>query len=309
MRLELIHSPNNLTSYSNDQTGQASSWWLYLGPSGSATLTQDTFTGSGNDFRYGTGLNVAKGKIVASAVFSSGTKTGSVVLRDLQGPNKVVVSLSSTPTRSYYTETLSSANNYQFGLDNRVAYGGDGIAGNLNISGFLVEQTVYETTPRADDITYCGYTGPNPCYWGGFDYTYGVGAPNLGYRNEAAATNLYLNSFVPATQTVAVANGSTYTVSFYGTGTLTLSGAATQVMVGVAGALNQYTFVAGSTSLVLTDAALTATAYPQVELGSFASSRIPTGASAATRAADAPTLAAFAASAAKVRLGHSRNAK
>jgi len=104
-----------------------------------------------------------------------------------------------------------------------------------------------------------------------------------GYRQlllEGPATNLFLNAFAPATQTVAVVNGTQYTVSCRGAGSLALSGAAT-------GAVTQntpLTFTASTTSLTL--AASGALSRAQVETGAIASSFVQTGAVAATRSAD-----------------------
>ena len=106
-------------------------------------------------------------------------------------------------------------------------------------------------------------------------------------RDEAAATNLYLNSKAPATQTITVVDGTTYTGSILGTGTQAFTGAFTATLIGTANTLTQTTQAAATvTSLVATDTSLTATAYPQVEVGSFATSRIITGTSSVTRAAD-----------------------
>ena len=118
--------------------------------------------------------------------------------------------------------------------------------------------------------------------------------PGCGAWVWEARTNLFLNNNAPATQTITVASGSVYTVSFYGTGTLTLTGAATQVMTGSAfPALTQYSFVAATTSLVATVTVLGAMQYPQVELNynattapqGFATGPILTSSGAVTRAA------------------------
>jgi hypothetical protein len=106
-----------------------------------------------------------------------------------------------------------------------------------------------------------------------------------GLLDEPQRTNLYLQTGSPANQTITVANGTTYTVSFYGTGTLTLSGAATQTMNGSnANVRTSYTFTASTTSLVI--AVSGSVAYPNVEAGNFATSHIPTTSAAVPRSAD-----------------------
>ncbi|MBP1857679.1 hypothetical protein [Rhizobium herbae] len=111
--------------------------------------------------------------------------------------------------------------------------------------------------------------------------------PRFDYRNgyrqlllEGPATNLFLNAFAPATQTIAVVNGTQYTVSCRGAGSLTLSGAA----VGAVTQNTPLTFTASTTSLTL--AASGALSRAQVETGAIASSFVQTGVVAATRSAD-----------------------
>jgi hypothetical protein len=203
-------------------------------------------------------------------------------LRSNSGNGQKSVTVTTTPT-TFYTNFTAVGTFESFDLDNRVAQGGGGTAVTLNVSNVTVSAVTYETTPRPGDqviTTAAAYFGPR------FTNTYGVANSPLGLLIEEARTNLYLNSTVPATQTITVASGSAYTISFYGTGTLTLSGACTQVMTGSAGVRTTYTCTTATTSLVATDAALTSTAYPQVELGAFATSTILTGASSVTRAAD-----------------------
>lgn len=123
-----------------------------------------------------------------------------------------------------------------------------------------------------------------------------------GLLSEEQRTNLYLQSGSPANQTITVASGTTYTVSFRGTGTLTLSGATTQTMNGSgANVLTTYTFAASTTSFV-TAVSGTIT-YPNVEAGAFATSHIPTTTAAVIRSADIPTLTGAADTAAKSPLG------
>ena len=161
----------------------------------------------------------------------------------------------------------------------------------------------YETAPRPNDQV---VTGATAYYGPRFPYAYnGAWTPN-GFLVENAATNLYLNSGAPATQTITVSNATAYAVSFYSTGTLTLSGALTQVMTGSAtpGTRATYTGTTATTSLVATDTSLTSTAYPQVELGSYATTPIINGASALTRNVD--TVSATGPLAAAVAVGPSR---
>lgn len=110
---------------------------------------------------------------------------------------------------------------------------------------------------------------------------------NLGLLTEEARTNLFLQSAVPATQTITVVSGSTYSVSVIGTGSLTLSGALT-------GTVTQGSPVIGAastTSLTVTTAGITgAFVNVNVELGSTVTSPIRTTVAAVTRSGDAVTL-------------------
>jgi len=160
----------------------------------------------------------------------------------------------------------------------------DGVSG-FYIYGAALSAVTYETTPRPGDqviTTSAAYYGPR------FDYP---GGSADGLLVEGARTNLYLNSAVPALQTITVANSSTYTISFYGTGSIVVSGAYSGTITGSGvNVLTQKTFVAGSTSLSM--AAPTGTVINvQVELGSYATYRIITAGSTITRAADVPTSA------------------
>ena len=155
--------------------------------------------------------------------------------------------------------------------------------GTVYLVGANSNIVTYQTTPAPYvKTTTAQYYGP------AFDInTPSAGAYASGLRDEAAATNLYLNSKAPATQTITVVDGTTYTGSILGTGTQAFTGAFTATLIGTANTLTQTTQAAATvTSLVATDTSLTATAYPQVEVGSFATSRIITGASSVTRAAD-----------------------
>jgi hypothetical protein len=106
----------------------------------------------------------------------------------------------------------------------------------------------------------------------------------LGYLNEPAATNIYLNSQAPATQTITV-TAQAYTLSFYGTGTIVLTGTYTGTLTGTGAAnLVQLTFTPTAGSLITT---LTGTVTNvQLEAGSFATSRIITAGASVTRNTD-----------------------
>lgn len=123
-----------------------------------------------------------------------------------------------------------------------------------------------------------------------FDYS----LLTCGLRVENARTNLLLNSLIDgtslSTQTVTVVSGSTYTLSFYGTGSIVNTDANTQTLAG-SGAFptrSTLTFVAGTTSLTCTVSGTVQ--YAQLELGSRATSFIPTAGASVTRSADSITM-------------------
>jgi hypothetical protein len=143
----------------------------------------------------------------------------------------------------------------------------------------------YESAPRSGDLA-LGPTGGLALFGPAFDHVLGTSVL-LGYRHEAGATNLYVNSGAPATQTITVVDGTTYTGSIRDTGTLAFTGAFTASLSGVANTVIQSANVAATTtSLVATDTGLASTSYPQVEVGLFATSPIITGAASVTRAPD-----------------------
>lgn len=112
-----------------------------------------------------------------------------------------------------------------------------------------------------------------------FDYDPDTGLA-LGQSIESSATNLLLNSFTPATQTVNVTSGTTYTLSVYGSGSAVLSGAG----AGTATHGSPVTFSASTTSVTVTvSGSLDAF---QLEAQAFASSPIATGGTATARDAD-----------------------
>jgi hypothetical protein len=108
-----------------------------------------------------------------------------------------------------------------------------------------------------------------------------VNGKPTGYLNEPAATNIYLNSQAPATQTITV-TAQAYTLSFYGTGTIAMTGTYTGTLAGTGiGNLVQKTFTPTAGLLVAT---LTGSvSNVQLEAGPSASSRIITAGSPVTR--------------------------
>jgi hypothetical protein len=112
----------------------------------------------------------------------------------------------------------------------------------------------------------------------------------MGYVHNPAATNLFLNSASPATQSFTV-TAQAYTLSFYGTGTITLSGASTAgplVGTGAAPSRVQLTFTPSAGTLTLTLSG--SIVRPQLQTGTVADSPITTAGSAVARAADTMTV-------------------
>ena len=113
-----------------------------------------------------------------------------------------------------------------------------------------------------------------------FGYDRFTGEP-LGQIIESVdATNVLLNSFAPATQTVSVSDATTYTLSVYGSGSA-------EITVGGSGTATDgspLTFTATGTSVTVT---VTGTLDVfQLETGSASTSPIETTSSAVIRAAD-----------------------
>lgn len=139
------------------------------------------------------------------------------------------------------------------------------------------------TTTRASDA----YADNTAGVWSLF----GSGVPRItdkGLLVEEARTNLFLNSGVPATQSITVVAATVYTVSVVGTGSVTLSNAGS----GTVSQGSPVTFTAGSATLTCTTAGITgAFVNVNVEAGASASTPIRTAGTSATREADAITTA------------------
>lgn len=115
--------------------------------------------------------------------------------------------------------------------------------------------------------------------------------PRLSFANcpslliEAQRTNLVFPSATASTQTITVVNGTSYVLSFYGTGSVILSGAAIATLNGT-GASNRVSlrFTTTGTSLILTVSG-TVTDW-QLEAGYDATSLIKTTSASVTRNAE-----------------------
>lgn len=146
-------------------------------------------------------------------------------------------------------------------------------------------------TPATSVVTVSNYTGGYVNDSAGNWILIGPNLPRIGAGNgllvEESRTNLFLQSATPATQSIAVASGSTYSVSVIGTGSLVLSGALT----GTVTQNNPVIGAASTTSLVVTTSGITGPfVNAQVELGASVTSPIRTTTTSATRGADIVSL-------------------
>lgn len=204
----------NLSSKSEDFSG-----WTAATPSGSTSGSTITFTGSGNDFRYDN-VAVIVGHVYNFTVrLQAGTKTGTIVLRDASQGVQATISLaglSSTSDKVFsFQWTANATATHNIGFDNRVAQGGDGIAGTIICTGAMVEDVTGQSNQNPAEYVSVGvksapYHGANV---DGVKYfttqngnavasnvvTEATGAAissstALGYLSEEARTNLCLQS-------------------------------------------------------------------------------------------------------------------
>jgi hypothetical protein len=140
------------------------SGWTAIGaPSGSTSGSSITFTGSGNDWRYGNYLSGVVPVIVGhiyrvSFTVGQGTKTGTIVIRD--GSNGIggslVINLLPTPTRYSFLTTGINGITGGIGFDNRVSVGGDGIAGTIICTNFMIEDVTGQTNQNPSEYVSVG---------------------------------------------------------------------------------------------------------------------------------------------------------
>jgi len=144
--------PNNLAQQSADVS--AAFWASGFDSGNTPTATSINFTSASGYKLAPFSSGVAVGQTyIFSVVMSSGTKsTANIRLYDSGGGAgaNTNFTLTSTPTRySIIWTTTGSPTAIYFGWDNRVAAGGDGTTGTINVSQMQVERVTYQTSPRA----------------------------------------------------------------------------------------------------------------------------------------------------------------
>lgn len=186
--------PNNLATWSEDYSN--AHWADAYNSNVTRTTSTANFTTS-TSYVYSSVASAAVGsKALISVVLSSGSKTGTVGLRDVGSGTYLTVSLTPVPTRYYILATVTGV--LQIGLDNRVGLGGDGITGTVNVSGWTVSTVTYETSPRPDDLVQttssafyglrCSYDTSTITYDGNNILTYSNDFANATWQKVAAGT-------------------------------------------------------------------------------------------------------------------------
>lgn len=261
------YQAHNLVTYSNDFTNAA---WTKSGTS----VSGSTISGFAGGFQL-VQQNLS-GKIIASATYTfsvtlSGTGTIHLDGNGLSG--STAVTLTATPTVYSYSFTAPSSLGGSEAV-RIISHPGD------TATSVVATKAHLRRTPS--DSTYLATTSAARY---DLPYEWNTSSVLQGILVEEARTNLFLSNRAAATQTITVANGSVYTVSFFGTGSITFSGATSSTLNGT-GASDRVstTFTTGSTSLTCTVSGTIDLV--QVELGSTATSPIETFGSTVTRAAD-----------------------
>jgi hypothetical protein len=300
----------------NSENFAAASWNLGP-PSGSATASVITFTGAGNDYRVQLVAITSGHTYRVTCTVSAGTKTGTVVMIDTATASaKLVIALSATPTRYSFLYTAMNTGAV-LGFDNRVGLGGDGLAGTINATQFQYEDVTNQTNQNpsenvstgvlsspyygafADGVQYFSYLNGNTVVSNVVVPASGTAInPTTtlkGINEELAATNYFLNSTAPSTQTISLGIG-TYIVWMYGTGSVVVS-LGTALGTGTGTATNSgtdwYTSNSFVTLVITTAGTIVCTdtgsvTFVQVEnsTNGFPTSPIITAGASATRAQD-----------------------
>lgn len=197
------------------------------------------------------------------------------------------LSLTSAPHRPgasaapWYTPWLSPTSAVIPGLVLDFNVGTYGVAGMIGTLASTMTFSRASQAIRTDQTGALEVLGPDIAR---IDYD-PISLAQTGLMLENTATNLFLQTDAPASQSIAVA-AVPHVLSFYGTGTITLSGAHTATVVGTGPypgrTVYSFTPTAGSLTVTLSGVVQS----PQLEEGPAASSFIPTSASAAARSDD-----------------------
>lgn len=304
-RLQGGRRVENLIPYSGDFSNAA--WLRVAGGTGAvptktvnaATAPDDTQTACRLQLNRGAGNTANDYAMLKVDITSTTNGRGSIYVRSVTGSytigigtNNIRSEITVTTTWQRITHTIDTSAATQFQIEIR------GGASNSSTAD------LYIWHPEFSDTTGASVTSP-PDY---IDSRTEYNATTLGVRYysttnsntvasnvvtagsggtispapyillEPAATNYFLNSDAPATQTIALAAG-TYTIWVVGSGSITLSSGATGTVTSAA----PLTFTTSGSTVFTVSGSLTKV---QVESGSKATSYIPTAGASASRSAD-----------------------